>query len=476
MSISTTILVDLQNKIEELETSAFAFRDEIIKTDADKEKYDDAINRLDRYCLTQVDTLNQTLEDVKIAYQERINVGCRTDMFWRIVGIDTTTAPTEYTLMCTKMKIVGFNTGDNSGFSTFNPAGLGTLGIDGLPVVTGSGSTFTIVPYGDPYGFEVDNYWGIKYYNEPGQKDIGDTTVTSFIGTVGLAQTVLTIMLPGTEVTDILQSGDLIVSSQQGIFSGEQNTVVGFGTTTADLSPVGFGTTTVSTVIMSANAIGIASAPQNDGSFVYFTIVRDPVGITTLSDYSIPFGDNPFSPQTIGILNSGNIGIGKSVFVVNNGQPPGPQSWKPEYEISGVDGIDDYVEPPVGAGKIYYPVGFSSAPVLFGGAPAVEGSIRIVSSIFLNTVTAPLGSCASEESALSAAISTRDTAESNFNSGITTFNSILNTDTLLRSERTEKNLKIHGLRTMIGHCNEQINIHQQSINAIGSTTIIELLS
>ena len=29
MSISTTILIDLQNKIEELETSALAFRDEI---------------------------------------------------------------------------------------------------------------------------------------------------------------------------------------------------------------------------------------------------------------------------------------------------------------------------------------------------------------------------------------------------------------------------------------------------------------
>lgn len=476
MSISTTIIVDLKNKIEELETSAVAFRDEIIKTDADKEKYDDAIAKLDRYCLTQIDNLNQTIEDVKTAYQERINVGCRTDMFWRIVGIDTTVAPTEYTLMCTKMKIVGFNTGDNSGFSTFNPAGLGTLGIDGLPVVTGSGTTFTTVAYGSPYGFEPDNYWGIKYYDEPGEKDIGDTTVTSFIGTVGLAKTVLTVMLPGTESVGLLTTGDLIVPSEEGIFSGGQNTIVGFGTTTANLSSVGFGTTTVSTIIMSANAIGIASAPQDDGTFVHFTIVRDPVGITTLTEYSIPFGSNPFSPQTIGIMNSTNVGIGKSVFVVNNGQPPGPQSWKPEFEISGVDGIDDYVEPPIGAGKVYYPVGFTSAPVLFGGAPASEGATRIVTSVLLNTVTAPLGSCASEEAALSAAISTRDTAESNFNSGITTFNSILSADTLIRSERTEKNQKIYGLRTMIGHCNEQINIHQQSINAIGSTTILEILS
>ena len=476
MSISTTILIDLQNKIEELETSALAFRDEIIKTDADKEKYDDAINKLDRYCLTQIGDLNDSINDVRDAYQERINVGCRTDMFWRIVGIDTTQSPTQYTLMCTKMKIVGFNTGDNSGFSTFNPAGLGTLGIDGLPVVTGSGVTFTPVAYGTPYGFESDNYWGIKYYDEPGEKDIGDTTVTSFIGTVGLAKTVLTVMLPGTESVGLLTTGDLIVPSEEGIFSGDQNTIVGFGTTTANLSSVGFGTTTVSTIIMSGNAIGIASAPQDDGTFVHFTIVRDPVGITTLSEYSIPFGSNPFSPQTIGIMYPNNVGVGKSVYVVNNGFPPGPQSWKPEFEISGVDGIDDYVEPIVGAGKVYYPIGFTSAPVLIGSLRASEGQTRIVTGAQFVTLTTPLSSCPTEEAALTASIDIRDTKESNFNAGITTFNSILSTDTLLRSERTEKNQKIHGLRTMIGHCNEQINIHQQSINSIGSTSITEILS
>ena len=193
----------------------------------------------------------------------------------------------------------------------------------------------------------------------------------------------------GSGVTFGIEPGQFVSASKNGVFSLGYGEVVGLGTTLADLSvlsgvgnTIGVGTTSelVSTITLSSVVSIGASAPEQDGSYVTFTVFQSPAGIgtTAISYFRLPFTSNPFSRQTIGIMTSGQYGIGKSIFYDNSGFNPNTQSWRPEFahdEINLGDGdvIPAIQEPSVGAGKIYYTVGFSSYPTNpFGSGRAAE--------------------------------------------------------------------------------------------------------
>lgn len=193
MGLSNNIIEDIKNKVEEKNTNISFFRDQIISVDAEKGQYDTAINILDNDLLFKIDEVNNTLYDVQTAYQDRINVGCRTDLFWRVVGFSTgnTFLGTFdlFTLRCTKLSLPAYqNIGDE-------PVGTGD---------TSYGNTLSYYDGIDQIDFSLknslgwigDNLHGIKYYDEPITEDIGNTTVGSFIGTVGTATTTLTVMVP----------------------------------------------------------------------------------------------------------------------------------------------------------------------------------------------------------------------------------------------------------------------------------------
>ena len=58
--------------------------------DNEKRAFDDAISNLDQVLLQQIEDTNDTLEKVEQEYANRIDVvGCRSDLFWRVVGIST---------------------------------------------------------------------------------------------------------------------------------------------------------------------------------------------------------------------------------------------------------------------------------------------------------------------------------------------------------------------------------------------------
>jgi len=454
MGLSTDITNRLNSQINSKTEGISFFRDQILIVDGEKELYDNAITIIDTDLLNQIDEVNDTIYAVEDAYQERINVGCRTDLFWVVTGIDTTSPPTQYDLTVTKMSVVGYGT---TSLYYVDWSGVGATTTDLL------------------IGFQEDNLHGIKYYNEPLTKDVGDTTVGSFIGTVGVASTILTLMTPYSDgSSNFLTAGQLVTSSKVGVFAGTNNTIIGIGTTVADLSAVnpGIGTTTVPTIILDVSAIGIASAPESDGTFVTFTILDDPDNVSSLSSYSIPFTANPFSPQTIGIMTGGTIGIGRTLSYDNSGYPSNPQSWRPENAITGIPDVEDVVAPDVGAGKVYYRVGFASEPTYLG-TPQTEGTTVTVTSF--SSLYTTLSSCTTEEAALTAAINARDAKESEFSSGISTFNTTLNADTAIREERDEYNLRIWGLRQSIGGEIEEIERYQALNTYIGLSTISNLL-
>ena len=470
---------DIREKIKQKEASLDAIADEIVVTDTKKEDYDGAISTVDTRLVNQINEVNQTLADVQTAYQDRINVGCRTDMFWALTGITTSPAgvgtgvDSHYHLLCTKLSLAGYAATTTAGAGTTNvvyPTDGNFAWIN--PKDTSLAAGIVTMSQYTKYGYIIDNLHGIKYYNSPGTIDIGDTTVGQFIGTVGTSSTVLSIMSPYSDlnrenISDSFSIGDIITSSKSSVFGGLSDTIVGFGSAIASFSgistTIGIGTTTVPTILLKTGAIGFATAPESDGKFVTFTVSSDPVGIRTYNDYAIPFMSNPFSPETLGIMNGRNIGAGHSLYYNNTGFASSPQSWRPEYAIEGYEPeVDDYVEPDVGAGSIYYKEGFDVRPVLFGGTWAEEGDMTVMTnSLFTWSIyedCTDTYTCAAEETALTAAIGVRDTKEAEFASGIGTFNTALDAANALRTEKKKSyDLKIWSLRQAIGYEVDEIN-------------------
>ena len=474
VAISTQLSEKLEVNIEGSLNALDHFRDQIILTDGEKETYDIGIANLDTELLSRIDDINNYLVGVQSAYEDRITVGCRTDVFWRVVGINTSAVSTTYDLTATKLSLSGYQV---------QPGGIGTVGMGttGTVVATPTGITTA----SSLYGFEDDNLYGLKYYDEPYTRDIGDTSVATFIGTCSLGSTQLIIMLPSDDgVQEYFSAGQLVTCDKSGVFAAGSNTIAGLGTTTADLSKVspGIGSTnaTVPTITLGTNTLGVATAPQPDGTFVTFTVLDDPDEISSLSDYEIPFERNPFEPQQIGILTSiSQIGIGRSIYLNNTGLPQGPQSWNPSNETSSIDDVDGseaseaVVEPEIGADKIYYKVGFTNQPVV-GGAPATEGqTVSAVSN--LASYFTSLSACAAQDAAVSAAKTERDNAETAFTAGVSTFHDLLGTTRSLRDERDELSLQIWGLRQSIGKQIELVDKQRLLQGQLGITTIREVI-
>ena len=445
MSLTDEINDKLKNETE----GVTWLGDQIVLLDAEKEQWDAAIDKMDRPLVTEVDAVNQTLGEVRAAYQDRISVGCRTDMFWRVVD-KTGTPDNSWDVICTKISVNGYDALGATGLGTclawLVPSGTNATGIQSFPL--NPLNTAKI-------GVTSDSLYGIKYYNEPYTIDVGDTTVGQFIGTIGTGSTVLTIMEPYADnLWDSFEVGQLITCEKDGVLSDASITIAGFSsavtslvglTTTAYTSNLGVGVTVVPTILLATQAVGFATGPESDGEWVTFNVLDDPTGITTESDYAIPFDTNPFSPQTVGIMNADRIGIGTWVEYNNAGLTSAPQSWRPEYEIFGYTdrGIPDVVSPPVASGTIYYKDGWTVTPL-----NATEGTTRTLSS--LSNVFSSLGSCSTEDAAVTAAESARNTAESNFATGLTAFNDKLTATNALRKERDELNGRIWMARGQIG--------------------------
>jgi hypothetical protein len=123
MSIGTEIVErtrkTIQDKLEQIEF----FQDQIVLVDDQKSLYDQAIFRLDNDLLGEIQIVNRALDDVKDAYQDRISVGCRTDLFWRVTGYNPTPTPDQYTFTCTKLSAGGYEqVGIGSTVRMLNPA------------------------------------------------------------------------------------------------------------------------------------------------------------------------------------------------------------------------------------------------------------------------------------------------------------------------------------------------------------------
>lgn len=445
----TFVYNDLKTKIDDTNSAIEDFSERIIELDNQKAAYDAIIYSIDLDVLSEIDTVNSKILEVGDVYQERINVGCRTDVFWR----KTAQIGTSYTLVATQLSLAGY---------------AGTL-----PTVEYfNGSGFSVADIYDKFGYVEENAYAIKYYDEPVTKDIGDTFVASFVGTINSGSDQLTVLsVVGSSSTVGINTGQLVVSSKDGVLTSSTN-IIGIGTTALSQTILGITTGSVVTVLsLDSSAVGFASAPESDGSYVTFTVLSS-VTEFGFDEYEIESEKDPSSPQTIGIVTSGTLGIGVSVIYNDSGGVPNTVSWYPEL----VDEEDPNTsEPSVGSGFYYLKVGFSSYPISLSGQRVPIGFVTTVTLAELTGITSIASSCPTQETNLNNAISNLNIVKSEISSGINTLNYKIDVSNTFREQRKEIQSEIWTLGQQIAGYNGDLIIYQNAINYLGVTTITDII-
>ena len=633
MSLTT----EMQQKIFESLNDGYGqvkfFQDSVVILDNDKSDWDNAIFKLDSELFGEIQIVNRAIDDVKDAYNDRLSgVGsCKSDLFWLAYNYDST--EDEYDLVCAKINGNGYTdlmAQLGADFPSANLVGVGSTffnyilpsanGVGGIGVLTtsptnavtgaeqGTTNSFTHDENTFRFGFEPKNYYGLKYYVEPYQLDIGDTFVTSFIGTVNAGSNQLTVMSPvgstgqDPSVTPIYKTGQLVTCDKDGVLTIPTK-IIGINTGTADLAQIpttgaaGVVTTNVSTVnILSLDPvagiavsafdstsfsildnpttgpIGVISDVTSNGevyipnqryhavpstsnfsgegaTFSVFTnasggiatvgistttggVAIDIIGAgglgyangdtiaiagtsigmgagTTANDLSFTvktiqegrfrfgfilhddptFWPKPSDPQTVGIMQTANLGIGGRISLDNSGDPKGSQSWDPALEgmeipmdptnyriLTRVDA------PSVGADKAFWKVGFQTAPARSkpGGVPPIlahEGETNGSQAISaVENHLATLSACdASLDNTINNALSIVTTKEAAFTNEDGRNKTMVDATNALREERNELCMRIWGSRTAIGDLNNKITRLESLRGYIEDETIEEII-
>jgi hypothetical protein len=426
--ISNNFIAEQQEELDYKLAEVQTIKDQLALMDVRIDRYDTIIENIDKQIIPLVKEINDSIDVVKIAYDNRIAAGCKSNLYWEV-------------------------TSTKSYFSFFSP----------VPIVE------TVYTCKKNPNVRVDyGYYGAKYYRRPQNQDYGSNIVREFVGTIGSGSTTLAVL--GIDGTSELLVGDDIVDNIDNpvIFSSDNlPTIVGFGTTSiigvttdfggsvsygstiiADVgvgttiginigdsiilsgildtgtTVVGFGTTTIEvnnvwnpntgsfittdattdSLIISIAAVGTGTGTFKVGPLVtYPTLILDAESVssgtnvnftnirtTQIDSTTFDYSNNPIDPVTVSILNSNTISLGHKLVRVNDGSPIGPFQWQ-EVMTAEFAGKSDsqlneseqylrttYPEPACGAGHATYYPGNTEWPVKytftygFGGYPPLS--------------------------------------------------------------------------------------------------------
>ena len=454
-------------------------QDEIVIADDDKSFYDEAIEKIERHVFEEIEDVNRSFADVQTAYQDRIDSPCRTDLFWRYVGSVTVGSERPTTtnyFLCTKLKVTPYS----------NNVGVGTTTATLTMSKLNSDGTTTTVNLENELAFDRRDFYGLKYYEEPFNEDIGNSLIGSFIGTCSVGSTEITIMNL-TENNTKYEPGQIISRCTKPdvlLIDPVKITEVGIGTLTVNLNPVGIDSTQATVNILKTNvAMGnSATAPEPDNSLVSFRVIADPDDfLEGTKKYQIPFETDPFNDQVISIATTSNIGAGKSVYLVQNGVTTKQDEWNTGdiYKIN--DNGDFYVtEPEVGPGRIYFKLGFDEKPILLNGDDAEEGDVRTniggMPGPFPSPFYESLNSCSSAiNDAITNTLGISSTKETALISNDSVNQILLVASNALRTQRNIFSLKIFGMRKILGSENSDIDTQNALNTILEDTTILDVI-
>jgi len=150
-----------------------------------------------------------------------------------------------------------------------------------------------------------------------------------------------------------------------------------------------------------------------------------------------------------------------SVYYTNSGIASGTRSWNkfmnglPDPDTEDPEDMDTKIsEPPIGAGKIYYRVGFPDKPVL-GGSDASEGDTIIVDKDLVTSTTLYSSLSGCDPDALDIAILARDNSETALASNPARDGMAEASNQIKTKVNDEFNLRIWAYRTQIGESNSR---------------------
>ena len=618
MSLTTEMQQKIFESLDDGYTQVKFFQDDVVVLDNDKSDWDNAIFKLDSELFGEIQIVNRAIDDVKDAYAPRFSGvnSCRSDLFWMATNLNDAPTPSLYTFSAVALNENGYTdiveqlSGNLVGVgSTFfyyldpsNAVGLVTTSPTNAVTGAEQGTTDSFTHDADTFrfGFAPKNYYGLKYYLDPYQKDIGDTFVTSFIGTVNSGSNLLTVMSPvGSTGQDpgespIYKTGQIVTCDKDGVFSSTTK-IVGISTGTADLAQIpttgaaGVVTTNVSnvnilTVDPAAGAgvsafesisfsvldnpttgpVGVISDVTSNGevykanqkyhavpstsnfsgegaTFSVFTnasggiatvgistttggVAIDIIGagglgyangdtitiagtsigagttvddltfsVKTIQEGRFRFGfilhddpsywPQPNDPQTVGIMQTANLGIGGRISLDNSGDPKGSQSWDPALE--GYDMPMDptnyriltkVVAPTVGADKSYWKVGFQTAPIYQTNRVSAGDPTGSVASNALGALLETLSACdSSVDTPITTAIGILTTKEASFTDEDGRNNLLVDATNALREERNDLCMRIWGNRTAIGDLNNKITRFESLRGFINMETIEDII-
>ena len=472
----------LIKKSVDVKTQQIGFvQDEIVIADDSKSFYDEAIEKIERHVFEQIEDVNRSFGDVQTAYQDRIDSPCKTDLFWRFVGIQPASGGQQskdlYWFRCTKLTATPYSNNVGLGSTTGTPT-LVRLNPDG---------TSTTDDLSSELGFDRRNLYGLKYYEEPFNEDIGNTLIGSFIGTCSIGSSEITIMNL-TDKNTKYEPGQIIsrcTKSDVLLIDPIKITEVGIGTLTVNLEPVGIASTQATVNIITTNvAMGNnATAPEPDNSLVSFRVIADPDEfLKGRKKFKVPFKKDPFNDQLISIATTSNIGAGKSVFLVQNGDTKRQDEWNTgDAFLVNTDGEQYIFEPKVGPGRIYFKQGFNNKPILSNGDDAEEGDTRSNPDGFpdgteLNPFYDSLNSCSSAiDDAITNTLGISSTKETALISKGSVNQTLLASSNALREQRNQISLRIFGMRKILGNENEEIDTLDSLNSVIEDPSILDVI-
>lgn len=336
-----------------------------------------------------------------------------------------------------------------------------------------TGITGVVANSPDPIQFDQTCQLGVS--NTSCSKVAAIYGITGWVGS-SASNNYMTILTPETDID--IEVGQIVTPSISGYFASGSVTVTGVGTTSVNLAPYPFtGIATskpqkVPYITVSELPIAEITAPiqggPNDGEYVNMLFSQDP---NTIEDsIAVKQTDNPYVNQTIEIMSYSRAGAGVYIDYTNSGIASGTRSWNkfldglPDPDSEDPADLDKVIsEPPIGADKIYYRIGFAQKPVypsILGGGDAAEGDfMRIPQSLLsFSPIYENLPSC--DNTDLNAAISARDTAESNLASDSDFYGKIATTNSVKSKMNAEFNLRIWAYRMQIGSARDTLSNFQ----------------
>ena len=425
MSTTQDIVNELKEELESKIKQREGCLDQLKLVDVTLDKMDKIIKRIDRDAQSHIDALNPYLTAVADAYKARVDAGCRSGLEWVVISEETRRSKAfvnDRTVTKYECKeIDDLKRQENyHGLKFYSkPAdrdygstligeffGLVNTGSNVLGIHTSSFESVNANVLDYPAFIEIgdsiiDNIENPEYFDA---QDIPVVTGLGFTDYVGIVTTLTGGIDAGSNVFRHFGAGNL--TDVQNLFNageriGLNEPFVSGNTNPADVFAVGFatvigiGTATqiiefqdqfgipqqdefdIQTLLLSENATQTVAEQEftvgiltSIGCYFLDTTAKDTSGITTFfairqdedPDASFDATANPHSPEKIGIVKSGKLGVGHSVFYIKNGDPSTQQRWRPEtahdeIKIKKGDSIPAVKEPKVGAGNAPYNIG-----------------------------------------------------------------------------------------------------------------------